>query len=82
MASFVPSYHHQPSNHPHYGYRRINTSSIINSNNRYRLLQSSLATLIALRDTADCDQTIDAYQRAITRIQREMRSIINVVKYG
>lgn len=55
-------------------YVRVNHSAINWKQTRYRLLQSTLATLIDLRNTTENPDLVMTYQNSIETVQREIAS--------
>jgi hypothetical protein len=59
----------------HLGYHRLGSASSILNNPRYRILQSSLATLLQLKNQEENDFKVAIYENSITLIQKEISAL-------
>jgi len=66
---YFPSYHNRP------GYQKINHHAENWKQRRYRVLQSSLATLLELQEKTEVQSAWVAYARSIEQIRNELSAL-------
>jgi hypothetical protein len=59
----------------HLGYHRLGSANSILNNPRYRILQSSLATLLQLKNQEENAFKIAIYENSIVLIQKELSAL-------
>lgn len=59
----------------HFGYHRLGLANSILNNPRYRILQSSLATLIQLQNQEENDFKVHVYEHSIVLIKQELSAL-------
>lgn len=63
------------THHTHIGYHRLGSAHSTLNNPRYRILQSSLATLIQLKNQEEDDFKVAIYENSIVLIQKELSAL-------
>jgi hypothetical protein len=61
--------------HSHIGYHRLGSAHSVLNNPRYRILQSSLATLIQLKNQEEDDFKVHIYEHSIVLIKQELSAL-------